>query len=184
MEEEWEQIKQDAMAGFFPANGVLPVVTSATDEQAVRHAIGQVSRLALEGNFLQCLALWAKPLPGDDVTRALDSVGKITWQIHQAKSAPPLDTIQVHGSFAGVILPVPQAKREDGQKPGRMLVLRRIDGVWRPLPGIDFYRPVNRGYKELNAKATKTLADRLDPESKTSLEALISWLEQIPAPAP
>jgi hypothetical protein len=61
-----------------------------------------------------------------------------------------------------------------------MIIARREEDVWTLVPGLEFFRPINRGFKELNQKALAGARMAFDENGRGDLQDLLSWLEQSP----
>lgn len=142
---------------------------------------------AAAGELASLLELAVQP-PGarnDRGLRALCGVAEVVRDCRPKDRAKAVvDGVAVAGNWGGVALTLPQPKREDGRVPMRMLVASRQPGGWRWVPGLQFFREVNRGYKALNAKELDYWNETLGPAGRASVERLRAWLESSPAAQP
>ncbi len=142
---------------------------------------------AAAGELAALLELAVQP-PGarnDRGLRALREVAEVVRDCRPKDRAKAVvDGVAVSGSWGGLALTLPQPKREDGRVPMRMLVAIRQPGGWRWVPGLQFFREVNRGYKALNTKELDYWNETLGPAGMASVERLRAWLESSPAAQP
>lgn len=183
LKKDWDALKREAALRLF-AKGT-PVAEAGRDGAiAVRELADKAFAAAVAGDFAGFFAHWQTPGKDTDPTTAVKSISKFAWETRKAGKVPAIEAIKVQGAYAGVLLPMDQAKREDGQKPGRMLVACRTDGAWQLVAGLEIFRPINRGFKELNAKVLRDFHGGFDELGKEDLEALRAWVEAPAAAAP
>lgn len=178
MEQHWEEKKAQAVLNFFAKSSASKSPTSQDDKQVMREICHQAFQNAVSGKFLEFLAYWEKPSPGQDAVAALDMTNKLAWQIYESAKVPEIQEIHVEKTLAGVVLPLTQILNPDhGQKPARMILFRRSENTWHLLPGLEFYRPINRGFNELNVKNARMMVDRFDLSLQPELQSLKTWIE-------
>ncbi len=181
LEDGWEAQKKEAVGKIFSKSIGTPE-NGRDAETTVKEAVTKAMAAAAAGEFENFLGYWESPLDRPVPVAALETTTRMGWEIHKSGQAPEPEAIMVRGNLAGVMIPVQQAKREDGQKPARMLLLRRKDQVWFLVPGAELFRPVNRGFKALNQQALRDLKKEFDADSRQELDDLRSWVEQSASP--
>ena len=185
IEKDWDKMKNDAARAFFFSKTPPHADDIASDPVlAARATLEQAFAAATDGRIQDFLAAWEMPGPDANPVDCLEMATRLAWQARKSGSAPAIEAITLRGPFAGAILSIEHAKREDGQKPARMLLLRRTGNAWRMVPGVEFFRAINRGFKELNAKATRNLEPLFPPVEREDIASLIDWVEKSTPPAP
>lgn len=176
LKKNWDDLKREAALRLF-ANSQAAMEAGRDSAAVIREAADKAFAAAAAGNIDGFFTLWEKPGKDTDPIAAVKAICRMAWEIRKAGKAPVIEAIKVNGTFAGVLLPMDQAKREDGQKPGRMLVARRTDGGWQLVPDLEIFRPINRGFKELNAKVLREINIKFNAAEMQELEALRAWVE-------
>jgi hypothetical protein len=179
LEAGWEDMKSSAIQRIFgesrgkAANGEEP-------EKVVRELVATAFADAVANRQKEYLAAW-KPLEDGQVNSvtALEMATRLGKELRDAGKVPEMEFLS-RGDLVGILMPVNQIQREDGQKPARMIIARRDNDVWTLVPGLEFFRPINRGFKELNQKALASTNDPFAEAERDNLKDLLSWLEQAP----
>ena len=179
LEAGWEEMKTSAIQRLFgesrgkAANGEEP-------EKVVRELVATAFADAVANRQKEYLAAW-KPINDARLNpvSALEMATRLGKELRNSGKVPETEFL-VRGELVGILMPVNQAKREDGQTPARMIIARLDDDVWTLVPGLEFFRPINRGFKELNQKALAATSMAFDEAGRDDLKDLLSWLEQAP----
>ena len=179
LEAGWEEMKTTAIERIFgQARG--KATADIEPEKAVRELVETAFADAVANRQKEYLAAW-KPLQDGriNLVSALEMATKLGKELRKSGKVPETELL-LRGDLMGILMPVNQAKREDGQKPGRMIIARREKDVWTLVPGLEFFRPINRGFKELNQKSLSAIELAFDEAGRADLKELLSWLEQAP----
>lgn len=179
LEAGWNEMKRLSVTRIFGETKGL-AEQGAEPEKVVRQLVTTAFARAAAGQESEFLSAWKVPAEGAaDPVAALEMAARLGRDLRKTGQVAEPEII-VRGAMAGILLPVNQAKREDGQKPARLIIARRENGIWCLTPGLEFFRPINRGFKELNQKALAAAAESLDETGRSDLKDLLSWLEQSP----
>ncbi|MFM7182978.1 MAG: hypothetical protein ACKO2G_16155 [Verrucomicrobiales bacterium] len=179
LEVGWEEMKTGAIQRLFGETRGK-AANNAEPEKVVRELIATAFADAVANRQKEYLAAW-KPLKDGQINNvsALEMATRLGKELRGAGKVPETE-LMLRGDLVGILIPVNQAKREDGQKPARMIIARREDDLWTLVPGLEFFRPINRGFKELNQKALAATSTAFDEAGNSDLKELLSWLEQAP----
>jgi hypothetical protein len=179
LEAGWEDMKTGAIQRLF-GESRGKAADKAEPEKVVGELVATAFADAVANRKKEYLAAW-KPLKDGQINpvSALEMASRLGKELRDSGAVPETE-ILLRGELAGILMPVNQAKREDGQKPARMIIARREEDVWTLVPGLEFFRPINRGFKELNQKALAGARMAFDENGRGDLQDLLSWLEQSP----
>lgn len=179
LEAGWEEMKTGAIQRIF-GESRGKAAKDAAAEEVVRDLVATAFADAVANRQKEYLAAW-KPLKGGqiDPVSALEMASRLGKDLRRTGKIPEAEFL-VRGDLVGILLPLNQAKRKDGKKPARMIIARCEDDVWTLVPGLEFFRPVNRGFTALNQKALAAGSTAFDEAGRGNLKDLLSWLEQSP----
>lgn len=179
LEVGWNEMKSIAITRLFGESRGKPE-KGAEPEKVLRELVATAFADAIGGHQDAYLAAWRPLQHGKiDNVAALEMATRLGKELHKSGKVPETEII-VRGALAGILLPVNQAKREDGQKPARLIVAWRDNDIWALVPGLEFFRPINRGFKELNQKALVSTDLAFDEAGRDDLKDILSWLEKAP----
>lgn len=179
LEVGWEEMKIAAVDRIFGAT-VGQSANAADPEKAVQELVSTAFAAAISNQQKEYLAAW-KPIKDGAINpvSALEMAARLGKELRVTGKVPETELLH-RGELVGILMPVNQARREDGQKPARLIIARREADLWTLVPGLEFFRPINRGFKELNQKSLAAANTAFDEAGRSSLKDLLSWLEQSP----
>jgi len=168
------------------ADGGAPAEARAGDPELQAFA-AKLAGHAGAGELASLLEMAVQP-PGARNDRGLHALREVAEVVRDCRpgerAKAVVDGVAVSGNWGGLALTLPQPKREDGRVPMRMLVASRQPDGWRWVPGLQFFREVNRGYKALNVKELEYWKETLGPAGMASVGHLRTWLESNPPAQP
>jgi len=171
------QKRQAAALAFIDAPWVPAGAGDEAEERDVDALEEAANKLLDDVRAKRTRAVLARAIlpPGEDVQRGERALGEVADLIRDVRDAAgdcDPQAVSVADSWGGVILPMVQPEREDGRIPARLLVFVRRGGGWYWVPGMQFFREINRGYKALNSSALRHLKEDISPGDWKAIDHL------------
>jgi hypothetical protein len=136
------------------------------------------------GDVAGLLALATRP-PGKEADRGARALAEIAELARAFAGRAPQPGPSAASGAWGMVVVNPVAEAAGGPMGNlRALVFVKQSGAWRWLPGLQFFRESNRGFRALNAATTKAWRDRLGEAENSAVARLRAWFDALPPPAP
>jgi len=159
----------DAARLFFnPGENGYPETSEETVERLVA--------AARDGDCEAFFRLVGEPLVAGSDVQSLVAVGRLLRDIRELPDAAS-PAAKTKEGWAGISLPVFQPRRAENVEPRRLIFLRESVAGWYLVPGFEYFREVNRGFRLLNARARRIAEEHLGPEEFKVVEELREWNE-------
>ena len=145
-----------------------------TDYEEVVNIFGVAAETGDHAGMLRWVG---KPLGDEDPATAVSELARWLRDVQESALKGVIATRAV-GSWVGVLYPVRQAERQVEEAPLRLVFLRQSGDAWSFVPGLEYFREINRGYRRINERTDAWISGEFDDSDLAVLKELREWLRQ------